>query len=194
MLEESRVLSSPNFNSALALHRCFSEAGLRRFALSQVFVVDNDKSVDSLEHLEEILFQLGDVLDHANDLNDLLVTQEEQSWEVLTLLLKVFDEALHQVFELLHHNGHIDSQTLPLRKCLIRLAPRFCMLHLLSVQSVNKNELFILFRHVVRYVTLVKDWQQISPVLLQIVPDLEELDDSVEFLLKPFDSFFKNSG
>ena len=194
MLEKSCVLSSPNFNSALALHRCFSEAGLRRFALSQVFIVDNDKSVDSLEHLEQILLQLGDVLDHADDLDDLLVTQEEQSREVLALLLQILDQALHQVFELLHHDGHVDSQTLTLGKRLVRLAPSLSMLNLLSVKPVNQNELFILFRHVVRYVTLVKDWQQISPVLLQIVPDLEELDDSVKFLLEPFDSFFENSG
>ena len=38
-------------------------------------------------------------------------------------------------------------------------------------------------------VSLDEDWQQISPVFLQVVPKVEEVQNPVQFFLKSFDSF-----
>ena len=43
-------------------------------------------------------------------------------------------------------------------------------------------------------VFLIKDRQQVSPVLLQVVPDLEEVNDSSQIFLEAFNSLLEDFG
>ena len=113
----------------------------------------------------------------------MLIAQEKKSGEVLALRFQVLDETLHEVLKHLHHEWHILPQTFSLAKLLIRLATAFSVVYLFTVNPIYGHELFVLLRHVMCYVPLSKNWKQVGPVLLEIVPNGEEVCDPFQVLL-----------
>jgi len=98
-----------------------------------IFIIDNDQLVDTFKHLEQVLFKLADVLKHANNLDDLLVTEKVKAGEIFSLGLQVLDEAFHEIFECLHHGWHIVSETFSLAELFVGLALTFRILHLFTI-------------------------------------------------------------
>ena len=60
---------------------------ISRLYLVKLLVVYDEEFRDSLKHLVQILLAGGDVFHHADDLNDLLIAQEVEAGEVLSLCL-----------------------------------------------------------------------------------------------------------
>lgn len=88
--EQPSVLRSPHL-SRLIRNGCDTGSGRLGTNLSSVIIVDDHQLVYAFEHLKEILFQGRDVFKHANNLDNLLVRQEVESWEALPLRLQILD-------------------------------------------------------------------------------------------------------
>ena len=60
-----------------------------------MLTVHNNQPVYALEHLVKVLFHFLDVLNDTTHLDDLLVAEEVESWEALSLILNVLGQATH---------------------------------------------------------------------------------------------------
>ena len=72
-----------------------------------MFSIDNDQPIDALEHLMEILFQVGDILHDATHLDDLLVAEEVESGKLLSFFLNILRQAFHQRLQDSYHSGSL---------------------------------------------------------------------------------------
>ena len=83
-------------------------------------------------------------------------------------------------------------QALAPAELLVSAASGICAGDLLAVKTVNLDESFIVFGHVLCDVSLLKDRQQVGPVLLQIIPHCKKLGDSAEISLEAIYALFEN--
>ena len=118
-----------------------------------MFSVDNDKSVNSFEHLMEALFKCKDIFDYATQLYDLLIAQEEKAREPFSLLLNVLCQALHESLQLADHPLSILFQVILLEELLV--SHQLCLLklaHGLPVRLVYFAEECKVVWHLLRHV------------------------------------------